>query len=96
MSKEREKIIEEIEENFLAISKALSDIDTAFENSNEVITKVIERIKEIEEYVINLPTPDKTFYKPRGSEEYLNYKHNLDYIYDRIDKLEKVVFGETE
>ena len=35
-----------------------------------------------------LPTPDKTYYKPEGQDEYLNIKGNYDQIYKRLKKLE--------
>ena len=36
-----------------------------------------------------MPTPDKTFYKPEGEKDYMNYKENLDFIYERLDNLEE-------
>ena len=55
---------------------------------NECVKKLSERISEIEKYVQELPTPEKIYYKPPGTNEYLNIKGNYDQIYRRIEALE--------
>lgn len=60
----------------------------ALNSINECLIKVGERLNAIEQHVNEIPTPDKTFYKPEGEEEYKNIKQNFDDIYTRIGKLE--------
>ena len=55
---------------------------------NEVLKSLAERVHKIEEYVNELPTPDKTYYKPKGYDEYLNLKQNFDELYKRVRELE--------
>jgi len=55
---------------------------------NEVLKSLAERVHKIEEYVNELPTPDKTYYKPKGYDEYLNLKQNFDELYRRVRELE--------
>ena len=75
MGKLKEKVMEN------DISKALLSI-------NDVLLALGKRIEELEKYVSELPTPDKTYYQPKGYEEYLNIKGNYDEIYRRITELE--------
>lgn len=70
-----------------------ADNDQAHEILNRCILSIAEKIKEIEEYLINVPTPDKVYYKPPGEEEYLNLKENFDLIYSKLDKLEARLNG---
>jgi len=60
----------------------------AHEIINECLVSLAERLKKLEEYVINIPTPDKILYKPSGEEEYLNLKENYDLIYKSIKELQ--------
>lgn len=60
----------------------------ALNTINECLVKVGERLNAIEKYVSELPTPDKTYYKPKGKEEYMNIKDNFDEIYSRLNKIE--------
>jgi|TARA_B100000035_G_scaffold315003_1_gene333419 hypothetical protein len=60
---------------------------------NQCVEAIGSRIKGIEEYVQNLPTPDKILYKPKGVEDYLSLKENLDLIYDKLTALEEKVNG---
>lgn len=92
---EFEKIIKEIDENFIGIKEAFDDNAKAHETLNEFLTKVDEaimalheRISAIEQHLSEFPTPDKVYYKPNGQEDYLNMKANYDLIYERLDKLE--------
>ena len=55
---------------------------------NECLVAVHKRLEALETYVQELPTPDKTYYKPEGQDEYLNIKANYDQIYQRLKKLE--------
>ena len=60
----------------------------ALNTINDCLVKVGERLNAIEKYVSELPTPDKTYYKPTGKEEYMNIKDNFDEIYSRLNKIE--------
>ena len=75
MGKLKEKVMEN------DISKALLSI-------NDVLLALGKRIEDLEKYVSELPTPDKTYYQPKGYEDYLNIKGNYDEIYRRITELE--------
>ena len=55
---------------------------------NECLIAIHKRLEALESYVNELPTPDKTYYKPEGQDEYLNIKANYDQIYKRLKKLE--------
>ena len=76
MGKLKEKVMEN------DISKALLSI-------NDVLLALGKRIEELEKYVSELPTPDKTYYQPKGYEEYLNIKGNYDEIFRRLKELEE-------
>ena len=47
------------------------------------------RLDALETYVQEIPTPDKTLYKPEGETDYMTLKQNLDFIYERLDNLEE-------
>ena len=55
---------------------------------NEVLLALTERVEALEKYVSELPTPDKTYYKPKGHTKYMNVKENYDELYNRISTLE--------
>ena len=58
---------------------------------NECLIAIHKRLEALESYVNELPTPDKTYYKPEGYEDYLNLKQNYDEIYRRLRELENGV-----
>ena len=64
--------------------KSLNDALVAL---NDCIKVLGERLEALEKYVVELPTPDKVLYKPKGTEEYLDMKGNYDEIYKRIGEL---------
>ena len=64
------------------------EISTALNAINDCLIAVGKRLESLEKYVAELPTPDKTYYKPDGEEDYLNIKGNYDLIYKRLKKLE--------
>lgn len=66
----------------------LEDNETAHKMINECLMKIANRLKDIEEAVAEIPTPDKTYYRPKGDEEYLTLSQNLDKIYERLERLE--------
>ena len=57
-------------------------------NINECLKLLGNRLKEVEAYVSELPTPAKTYYKPEGYEDYMNLGENFTEIYKRLDKIE--------
>lgn len=63
-------------------------IGQAFVAVNEVLKSLVERVHKLEEYVNELPTPDKIYYKPKGYDDYLNLKQNFDELYKRVRELE--------
>ena len=72
--------------DLLYISK---DNEIAHQALNDCMTTILDRLKNLEEYALILPS--KIQYKPPGKDEYLSLKENLDYIYERLGKLEQNV-----
>ena len=64
------------------------EISTALNAVNDCLIAIGKRLERLEKYVSELPTPDKTYYKPEGEKDYLNIKGNYDLIYKRLKKLE--------
>ena len=63
-------------------------IGEAIKNINECLKLLGNRLKEVEAYVSELPTPSKTYYKPKGYEDYMNLADNFTEIYRRLDKID--------
>tara|TARA_Y100001968_G_scaffold24519_1_gene19182 strand:- start:35 stop:307 length:273 start_codon:yes stop_codon:yes gene_type:complete len=63
-------------------------IGESLTNINECLRLLGDRLKKVEEYVSELPTPAKTYYKPKGYEDYMNLGENFTEIYKRLDKIE--------
>jgi hypothetical protein len=63
-------------------------IGESLKTINECLQVLGKRLQEVEKYVSELPTPDKTYYKPEAYEEYMNLKENFDEIYKRLGKIE--------
>ena len=61
-------------------------IGESIENLNECIRLLSKRLKDVETYVSELPTPAKTYYKPKGYHDYMNLAENFTEIYRRWDK----------
>ena len=55
---------------------------------NECLVAVHKRLEALETYVQELPTPEKTYYKPEGYPEYLNLPSNFNEIYRKIRIIE--------
>ena len=68
--------------------EAVQQIADNLDVINECLIKLGERVKAIEDYVQQLSPADKIFYKPKGSEEYLNLSDNFNQIYKRLGELE--------
>mgnify|MGYP001181306881 FL=1 len=60
----------------------------ALNTINECLKTIGTRLDNLEKYVQELPTPDKTYYKPDDKDDYMNLKDNMDHIYYRLKKLE--------
>ena len=58
--------------------------------SAKAIKELSERIEQLETKIEEIPTPDKTYYKPKGYEDYLSYRQNLDLIYEKISKMDGI------
>ena len=63
-------------------------IGESLTNINECLRLLGDRLKKVEAYVSELPTPAKTYYKPKGYEDYMNLSGNFTEIYKRLDKIE--------
>tara|TARA_B100000965_G_scaffold271104_1_gene229302 strand:- start:2704 stop:2946 length:243 start_codon:yes stop_codon:yes gene_type:complete len=63
-------------------------IGESLTNINQCLRVLGERLKEVEKHMSELPTPDKTYYKPEGYEDYMNLAGNFTEIYKRLDKIE--------
>jgi len=63
-------------------------IGEAIKNINECLNLLGNRLKEVEAYVSELHTPAKTYYKPKGNDDYMNLAENFTEIYRRLDKLD--------
>lgn len=73
--------------------KRWESVFTSLNTINECLITVGKRLDQLEKYVSELPTPDKTYYKPKGYEDYLDMKQNYDELYGRINKLEERLDG---
>ena len=63
-------------------------IGESLKTINECLKLLGNRLKEVEAYVSELPTPSKTYYKPKGYEDYMNLADNFTEIYRRLDKID--------
>ena len=70
------------------IFEALKDNADSHEMLNDLLVKIGKRLQSLEETVQEMPTPDKTYYKPPGNEDYFTLCENLDLIYARLERLE--------
>jgi hypothetical protein len=89
MTEDENLIMQEIDDNFIAISNSMGDIDRAINAINQCVVNLNERMTELEEHVVKIPTPDKILYQPVGHDGYLNIKENLDHIYSLLRSLKK-------
>ena len=81
-------ITEPVEETAEVSGVTGEQIGESLKNINECIKLLSKRLKDVETYVSELPTPDKTYYKPKGYEEYKNLAENFNEIYRRLDKID--------
>ena len=66
----------------------IEQIAESLKTVNECLQVLGKRLQEVEKYVSELPTPDKTYYKPEAYEEYMNLKENFDEVYRRLGEIE--------
>ena len=85
MTDETPNITEPVEET---VEVTVEQIGESLKNINECLRVLAERLKKVEAYVSELPTPAKTYYKPKGYEDYMNLGENFTEIYKRLDKIE--------
>ena len=70
------------------VSVAPEQIAEALAAVNQVLITLEKRLRDVEKYVSELPTPAKTFYKPDGYDDYMNLKENFDELYRRVERIE--------
>ena len=85
MIDETPNITEPVEET---VEVTVEQIGESLKNINECLNLLGNRLKEVETYISEIPTPAKTFYKPKGYEDYMNLAENFTEIYTRLDKIE--------
>ena len=88
MTDETPNITEPVEETVEVSGVTGEQIGAAIKNINECLKLLGNRLKEVESYVSELPTPAKTYYKPEGYDDYMNLAGNFTEIYKRLDKIE--------
>ena len=88
MIDETPNITEPVEETAKVSGVTGEQIGEAIKNINECLNLLGNRLKEVESYVSELPTPAKTYYKPEGYDDYMNLAGNFTEIYRRLDKLD--------
>ena len=81
-----EPVKEEPEDELVQISG--QQIGDSLMNINKCLGLLSERVQEVEKYVSELPTPAKTYYKPKGYDDYMNLSENFTEIYRRLDKID--------
>jgi DNA-binding Xre family transcriptional regulator len=66
------------------------DNEIAHNALNDICKALVKRIENLEEYVSTQVThPSNIRYRPDGQEDYMSLKQNLDFIYERLNNLEK-------
>ena len=85
MTDETPKITDPVEETVEVTGEQIGE---SLKTINECLKLLGNRLKEVEAYVSELPTPSKTYYKPKGYDDYMNLSGNFTEIYRRLDKLD--------
>ena len=88
MIDETPNITEPVEETAKVSGVTGEQIGEAIKNNKECLNLLGNRLKEVESYVSELPTPAKTYYKPEGYDDYMNLAGYFTEIYRRVDKLD--------
>ena len=84
----------EVQEETVEISA--QQIGETLTNINECLRLLGDRLKKVEAYVSELPTPAKTYYKPKGYDDYMNLGENFTELYKRIGELEKTTLRKNK
>ena len=85
MIDETPNITEPVEET---VEVTVEQIGESLKNINECLKLLGDRLKQVETYISEIPTPAKTYYKPKGYEDYMNLAENFTEIYRRLDKIQ--------
>ena len=88
MTDETPNITEPVEETVEVSGVTGEQLGESLKTINECLKLLGNRLKEVEAYVSELPTPAKTYYKPKGYEDYMNLADNFTEIYRRLDKID--------
>ena len=88
MIDETPNITEPVEETVEISGVTGEQIGESIKTINECLKLLGNRLKEVESYVSELPPPAKTYYKPKGYDDYMNLAENFTEIYRRLDKLD--------
>lgn len=70
------------------IEISVEQIGESLKTINECLQVLGKRLQDVENYISEIPTPDKTYYKPEAYKDYMNLKENFDEIYKRLGKIE--------
>ena len=88
MTDETPKITDSVEETVEVSGVTGEQLGESLKTINECLKLLGNRLKEVETYISEIPTPAKTYYKPKGYEDYMNLAENFTEIYRRLDKIE--------
>ena len=88
MTDETPKITDSVEETVEVSGVTGEQLGESLKTINECLKLLGNRLKEVETYISEIPTPAKTYYKPEGYDDYMNLAGNFTEIYKRLDKIE--------
>ena len=88
MIDETPKITDSVEETVEVSGVTGEQLGESLKTINECLKLLGNRLKEVETYISEIPTPSKTYYKPKGYEDYMNLADNFTEIYRRLDKID--------
>ena len=63
----------------------------ALDGLNQIAVNLAERVVNIEKYVSETPSIDKIQYKPKNSEENLDFVQIINDLYEKIEIIDKKV-----
>ena len=91
MTEEENKVIKEIDANFVDIAEALKKLNDCILTLNDRLATVENVVTALVEANNEYVSFDKVVYKPLFSEDHVSIKDNLDIIYNKLEELEKHV-----
>ena len=91
MTEEENKVIKEIDANFVDIAEALKKLNDCILTLNDRLATVENVVTALVEANNEYVSFDKVVYKPLFSEDHVIIKDNLDIIYNKLEELEKHV-----